>query len=154
MSAHLARLIATWFGVGYLPKMPGTWGSLAALFLGVPILLQPRGAALLLAGSLLVFVVGIWASQSYARATGNKDPGEVVVDEVAGQWLALIAASAYDPLTLILAFALFRLFDILKPWPIGMLDRRLTGGLGIMLDDMVAGAFAAMVLYGVRHVLA
>ncbi|RIK94469.1 MAG: phosphatidylglycerophosphatase A [Proteobacteria bacterium] len=150
----MARLIATWFGVGRLPKAPGTWGSLAALFLGVPILLQPHGAALLLTGSLIVFAVGIWAARTYAQSIGVKDPKEVVVDEVAGQWLALTVANPYDPLTLILAFALFRLFDILKPWPISVLDRRLPGGLGIMADDMAAGGVAALALYGVRHVLA
>jgi phosphatidylglycerophosphatase A len=138
-------LIATWFGVGLIPGAPGTWGSLAALPCAAG--LQLLGGPWLLAGATgLVSLAGLWASGRYAAALATGDPGVVVVDEVAGQWLALL------PLPLDLwwfaaAFVLFRLFDIAKPWPIGWLDRRLSGGLGIMADDLAAGVAAGALAY-------
>ena len=137
-------LIATWFGSGLLPKAPGTWGSLAALpFAWV---IQAFGGQLALAiAALIAFAVGLWASERMAGDLGIKDPGAVVIDEVAGQWLAL----AFVPLTIwsyLAGFVLFRLADITKPWPVSLVDRRLGGGLGIMLDDMIAGAYAGLAL--------
>ena len=140
-----AFLLATWFGCGLLPKAPGTWGSIAAL----PIV---WGTALMAGSSgivLFVFVIslaGIWAAGRYAVAIGRHDPGSVVIDEVAGQALALVAV-APDPLVYGFAFVLFRLFDILKPWPISWADRKIPGGLGIMLDDILAGAACAPLVW-------
>jgi phosphatidylglycerophosphatase A len=138
-------LIATWFGVGLIRGAPGTWGSLAALPCAAGLYLL--GGPWLLAGATgLVALAGLWASGRYAAALASADPGAVVVDEVAGQWLALL------PLPLDLwwyaaAFALFRLFDIAKPWPVGWLDRNLAGGPGIMADDLAAGALAGALAY-------
>ena len=138
-------LIATWFGVGLIRRAPGTWGSLAALPCAAG--LHLLGGPWLLAGATgLVALAGVWASGRYAAALASGDPGAVVVDEVAGQWLALL------PLPLDLwwyaaAFALFRLFDIAKPWPIGWLDKNLHGGRGIMADDLAAGLAAGALAY-------
>lgn len=144
-------MLATWFGAGLLPKAPGTWGSLAALPFGLA-LTWLGGPWLLLAGAALAFLVGIWAGGRYARERGREDPGAVVIDEVAGQWIALIPA-LLDPRLIVLAFVAFRLFDIAKPWPIGLLDRGLKGGLGIMADDALAGACAAAVVWAAAEFL-
>ncbi len=139
---HPASLIATWFGCGLIRPAPGTWGSLAALPFAAG-LVWLGGPWLLAAAAGLLFLAGIWAGGRYADALELGDPGPVVVDEVAGQWLALVPL----PLELgwyALAFVLFRLLDIAKPWPIGWLDRSLKGGLGIMADDMAAGLLAGL----------
>ena len=140
-----ASLIATFFGSGLLPKAPGTWGSLAALPVGAA-LLWAGGPILLGAGALLIAILGIWASAEHARLIGRDDPGEIVIDEVAGQWLALLPASLAWP-DVAAAFLLFRLADIFKPWPASWADRSLHGGLGIMADDLIAGVYAALALY-------
>lgn len=149
--SHPAAWLATWFGCGLLPAAPGSWGSLAALPLAW-LLLWLGGAWALLAGAGIVFLVGWWASEVYAKALGGKDPREVVVDEVAGQFIALLPA-ALAPLPFAVGFLLFRLFDIVKPWPIRRLEN-LPGGLGIMADDLLAGIYAALVLLAGEHFLA
>jgi phosphatidylglycerophosphatase A len=141
--------LATWFGAGLIPKAPGTWGSLAALpfawvFLHFGNIWWLAGAA------LVVFLVGWWASHVYVTSTGQADPGAVVIDEVAGQWLALLPASPAVWWHWVLGFALFRFFDILKPWPVGWADRRLKGGFGVMIDDVIAGVLAGVLLYLLR----
>ena len=143
--SHPATLIATWFGSGLLPKGPGTWGSLAALPFAWIIAIA-GGPWLLAAAALLVFAVGLWASHRYAEALGEADPGSVVVDEVVGQWIALLPV-ALSPAHYAIAFIAFRFFDILKPWPVNLLDRRLKGALGIMADDVMAGFYAAAVTF-------
>lgn len=141
---HPAHLAATWFGCGLLPKAPGTWGSLAALPFAWG-LSKLGGWPVLLAASLLCFLAGWWASAVYVRHTGVDDPSEVVIDEVAGQWLVLAAAPA-DPLLYAIGFALFRVLDITKPWPARWADRHVHGGLGVMLDDMLAAAYGAAII--------
>lgn len=146
--AHPAALIATWFGVGLLPRMPGTWGSLAALPLAWVIAVA--GGPWLLAGaSALVFVLGCWAAGVYAEASGAADPQSIVVDEVAAQWLVL-AAVPLDPAWYAAGFVFFRAADILKPWPVGWLDAHVQGGFGIMLDDAAAAAYALAGLWFLR----
>jgi phosphatidylglycerophosphatase A len=140
---RFATLIATWFGSGYLPKAPGTWGSLAALPFGWVILTVLPGALPLLAASIVLLFVGVWASSLHSDMLGTHDAGEIVVDEVVGQWIVL-AIAPFSPLGWLVAFLLFRFFDVLKPWPISWIDARVTGGWGIMLDDVVAGLFAAI----------
>lgn len=137
----LARLIASGFGSGYAPKAPGTVGSLAALALGWGLLHGPAWA--LPAAILLACVAGWWA---IGAAGGADDPGWVVIDEFAGQWIALLPLSHPSPLGLLAAFVLFRLLDITKPGPIGWADRQ-HGPLGVMADDVVAGGIAAVVLW-------
>lgn len=144
-----AVLIATGFGSGYLPKAPGTWGSLLAALLAWPIALAGGGAALV-AGAVLATVVGIWATKAYMARTGEQDPGAVVIDEVAGQWLTL-AVCPLDPLWWVAGFCAFRLFDITKPFPARWVDRNMHGPFGVMLDDLVAGGYAAMALYALSR---
>lgn len=143
-SWHPAFLAATWFGCGLLPKAPGTWGSAAALPFAWA-LYRLGGSWALLAASGLCFLIGWWASAIYVRRTGAADPSEVVIDEVAGQWLVLAAAPA-DPLLYAVGFLLFRVLDIWKPWPASWADRHVKGGLGVMLDDMLAAAYGALIL--------
>ena len=141
---HPAALIATWLGSGLLPKIPGTWGSLAALPFAYGLALL-GGPWLLAIAAVLVFAIGVWASEVYARRHGLEDPGAVVVDEVAGQWLTLVPVALHLEYYL-LAFLLFRFFDIVKPWPVSWADRKLKGGFGIMADDVIAAFYALAVL--------
>ena len=143
-------VLATWFWSGRLPAAPGTWGSFAALPFAW-VLMASGGLAALLAATAAVFAVGVWVSDAYTRGSGNDDPGEVVIDEVAGQWLSLAPFAALEAATPTLmqmgiGFALFRLFDILKPWPVGLVERRLKGGLGIMADDILAALYAILAI--------
>ena len=139
-----ATLIATCFGAGRLPVAPGTWASAIAAVLAWPLVAVFGPAALGLAAAL-AFAAGWWAAGVHAQAAGVTDPREVVIDEVAGQWIALL----FVPRTLAAyaaAFLLFRLFDIYKPWPVNWADRKLPGGFGIMADDILAGLYALAVL--------
>lgn len=137
---HPATLVATWFGAGLLPAAPGSWGSLAALPVAWLILAfgSPR---LLLLAALLALLSGWWAVAHYKRFSAVKDPKEVVIDEVSGQWLTLLFAEPSVWWHWPLGFLLFRLFDIAKPWPANLIDRRNTA-LAVMADDTVAGLYA------------
>ena len=137
---HPSVLLATWFGVGLIPVAPGTFGSLAALPFAW-VMLEYGSVWLLLLATVVAFAIGCWASGRYAMAAADSDPGAVVIDEVAGQWLAL-ALAAPDLGQFALAFVLFRLFDVLKPWPVGWAERRFAGGFGIMIDDIAAALYA------------
>ena len=149
---HPAFWLATWFGAGLMPKAPGTWGSLAALPCAWIILICPSPLALPLA-TLLVFGLGLWSSGIYLKKTAIHDPSSVVIDEVAGQWLALLPLGhVISPLQWLLAFALFRLFDVWKPWPIRLADRKIPGAFGVMFDDILAGGAASIIMMGVAHV--
>jgi phosphatidylglycerophosphatase A len=140
-------VIATWFGCGYAPVGPGTVGSLASVLLAV--LLQrifgPVRWPLMLVTGLLLFP-GIWASTKAARYLRTKDPGMVVVDEVLGQWVTLLAVPVLTWKAVAVGFLLFRLFDIWKPWPVRRLER-FPDGIGIVADDLAAGAYGALILY-------
>ncbi|HTS64276.1 MAG TPA: phosphatidylglycerophosphatase A [Candidatus Acidoferrales bacterium] len=145
--SKLAVLLATWFGCGYSPAAPGTAGSLAALALGV-VLHEFLGLAgwhfLVLAAILLI--PAVWAAGVTANLKGLKDPQIVVIDEVIGQWIALAGARHLNWAGYIAALALFRLFDVWKPPPVRQLEA-LPGGLGINADDVMAGIYAALVLF-------
>ncbi|MDP6485737.1 MAG: phosphatidylglycerophosphatase A [Alphaproteobacteria bacterium] len=140
-----AVLLATWFGSGLIRKAPGTWGSLAALPCAW-LVVRDFGTWGLTAAIVLVFLCGWWAASRIEAKTGTSDPQYIVIDEVAGQGLALL----FVPLDLYLylvGFLLFRFFDILKPWPLHAMETRLKGGLGVMADDLAAGAYTALLLY-------
>jgi phosphatidylglycerophosphatase A len=135
--------IATGAYSGYLPKAPGTWGSLVGLLLFY--LLQFLGLGIYLAVVAALLIVGTFAAGEAEKIMNNKDPGLVVIDEIVGMLITMIAVPL-TPLTLILGFCLFRFFDILKPFPIRLVDQRFHGGLGIMLDDIIAGVFSLAIL--------
>jgi phosphatidylglycerophosphatase A len=143
---RFAVTLATWFGCGYFPWGPGTAGSLAAVLIAAALHSWFGVGRSGLAVLVLVFVLpGIWASTRTARILNTEDPGLVVVDEVLGQWLTLLGASTLNWKTFLAGFLLFRLFDIWKPWPIRRLEN-LPEGTGIVVDDLGAGAYGAIVL--------
>ena len=142
-------LLATWFGSGLFRWAPGTMGSIAALLCGVA-LLDFFSVEVFLLSTLICTLLGFFVSQRYAQAHENKDPGEVVIDEVSGLWIAmcfLLPDELLSPFYFGIVFLLFRAFDILKPWPISWADRRLPGGAGIMMDDIIAGMMAGGCAY-------
>jgi phosphatidylglycerophosphatase A len=146
---HPAALLATWFGAGLLPRAPGTWGSLAALPFAW-FIRDGFGVVGLAVAAAGLFVIGLWAASVYVRRGGEADPGAVVIDEVAGQWLVLVAVP--PNLALYAAgFVLFRIADIFKPWPASWIDRTLKGGLGVMLDDTAAALYAGAALYALSR---
>jgi phosphatidylglycerophosphatase A len=139
---YAALAFATW-GVGYLPLMPGTFGSLV----GIGVFLLLRSLAFQVFGVVVVTGLGIWAATRTERILRTKDPGKVVVDEVAGQMIALVPVSVFGFgwVWIIVSFILFRLFDIFKPYPARRFEA-LRSGLGIMADDLVAGVYAAVIV--------
>jgi phosphatidylglycerophosphatase A len=146
---HPAALLATWFGVGLLPKAPGTWGSLAALPFAW-FIRDGFGAVGLAVAAAGFFVVGLWAASVYIHRAGEADPGAVVIDEVAGQWLVLVMVPP-DLVLYAAGFVLFRIADIFKPWPASWIDRTVKGGLGVMLDDTAAALYAGVALYALSR---
>lgn len=147
---YLALSIAT-CGVGYLPLMPGTFGSLLAVGIFLLLVRALAGNALVAVVLALIVAVtfaGIWAGSRVEQLFGRKDPGKVVVDEVAGQLIALFPLTFFAQWStgiVIVSFILFRFFDIVKPYPANRLQE-LDGGIGIMFDDLVAGVYGAVVV--------
>ncbi|MBU3003229.1 phosphatidylglycerophosphatase A family protein [Paraglaciecola arctica] len=139
------HFLALGFGSGLAAKMPGTFGTLAALPL-VVLLSHYASFSIYLGVTILVSVAGIWICGKAADDMKVHDDSSIVWDEVAGMLITMIAV----PLswqTLAIGFVLFRFFDILKPWPISYLDKHVHGGFGIMIDDVLAGVFALCVLH-------
>jgi phosphatidylglycerophosphatase A len=143
----LRLLIASCFGIGRFPIAPGTFGSMVGLAL-FWLLALAAGWPGTLAGMLGVTLLGFWSAGTAEQLYGEKDPGEVVIDEVAGQMLTMLFLTP-TPRLLITAFLLFRLLDIVKPFPARRLER-LPGGSGIMADDLVAGLYGNLLLHVVR----
>ena len=136
-------LIATGCYSGYLPKAPGTWGSIVGLFIfSLLHTLNISTYLIILAG---LFLVGTFAAGEAEKIMDHKDPGLVVIDEIVGMLITMIAVPV-TPLTMALGFILFRIFDIAKPFPVGLIDQRFHGGLGIMLDDVMAGIYSLVIL--------
>jgi len=142
----VAHVLAVWFGCGHLPA-PGTMGTLGALPLYL--LVRPYGLGALAATALAITLIGLWAADVVERRLGRKDPQIVCIDEVAGVLITLLAAP-WTSRGMWVAFVLFRVFDQWKPWPARRAER-LGGGAGVMLDDVVAGIWGALVL-GVARV--
>jgi phosphatidylglycerophosphatase A len=141
------RAIATWFGCGYSPFAPGTAGSLAAV--AIAIIVEKYAGWCTGYFALLAVVwlpLAVWTAHDVAVRTALKDPSVVVVDEVVGQWIALAGATVLNWKSWLGAFLLFRLFDIWKPPPVRQLEA-LPGGFGIVADDVMAGIYAALVLF-------
>src|SRR5690348_15120810 len=144
---RLPFLLATWFGCGRSRYAPGTAGSLAAVLIGVALhqFAGVTGWGFMVLAAALAWPA-VWSAGVVARISKVEDPGFVVVDEVLGQWIALGAARPFNWITCVLAFVLFRLFDIWKPPPVRQLEG-LPGGLGINADDAMAGVYAALVIW-------
>lgn len=136
-------LIATGFYSGYLPKAPGTWGSLVGLLL--VFLLNYFSLPVYLTVTVFLFMIGTFSAGEAEKILDNHDPGIVVIDEIVGMLIAMIAVPL-SPLTMLLGFFLFRVFDIVKPFPVNIFDQRFHGGLGIMLDDVMAGIYSLLSL--------
>jgi len=148
----MSNWIATLAGTGRLPVAPGTWGSLVGLLTGIAILLASNLIILMIC-TLVFTLIGWLATAQATKGKEDHDPSEIVIDELVGQWVALFPLAQglwftlgpdwFGPLiSVMLPFALFRLFDILKPWPVSWADRQPTA-LGVMMDDLIAGAMAA-----------
>jgi len=162
---NLNRLFITFFGTGLSPKAPGTVGSFAALLAGMGILsIFPMQTLFML--TLAVTIIGIFEINKYEKATGIHDDKSIVIDEVSGMWIAMMFAlsstqSMHFPYAhesaLLLSFATFRLFDIWKPSTIGVIDRKVGGGLGVMGDDVLAGVagglLSIVILMGLDRML-
>lgn len=135
--------LATGFYVGNVPFAPGTFGTI----LGLPLCFALAGLRFPLAigGTVLFIVAAVWIANGAEKLLGKKDPGSVVIDEVAGMAVTL-AGLPFNLITALVGFIVFRILDILKPFPIRNLDKRISGGLGIVLDDVVAGIFANLLL--------
>jgi phosphatidylglycerophosphatase A len=147
IGTRLAILIATAMGAGYSPVAPGTAGSLVALLILWLVPFSRPGLVLFL---VIVTLAGTWAAHVAEEALGTKDPGAIVIDEVAGMTLAVVALPLpFTASALALGFVLFRVFDVVKPFPAGR-AQSLPGGFGVMVDDLVAGLYALLVLLAVR----
>jgi len=149
---HPAAIAATWGWSALLPGAPGTWGSLFTLPFAW-LIADRWGPNALFAAAAAAFLIGLWASARYLRSSTSKDPGTIVIDETAGQFLAL----ALVPVELwwyAAGFILFRIADIFKPWPASWADRSLSGALGVMTDDIFAAVYVLVVLYGAHLLLA
>jgi phosphatidylglycerophosphatase A len=157
-----STIVATVFGIGYFDVAPGTIMSAVATPLALLIGIR-AGTMSIIGASLIAFTIGVYACADHMRQTGrHDDPSECVIDELAGQWLAcafaglsfggLVPVSGSPLPAFILAFALFRLFDIWKPWPVSWAET-LKGGVGVMLDDMVAGLMAGVLVVAARFFL-
>lgn len=144
-------LLAFGFGTGLAPKAPGTFGTIVGVLLFIPAHHLPF--VWYITGVGLLFVLGIWLCDETTRELGIHDHPGIVWDEVIGFLITMVAAPG-GWLWIVVGFILFRLFDIFKPWPIGAVDRRVTGGIGIMLDDALAGLYGLVtlqVLYWTTH---
>jgi len=146
MSNRIALHLATLGPIGHLPKMPGTWGSLTSALVA-PWLFLPFSMPIRAGILILVFILGCWAATGAEKELGASDPGCVIIDELFGQWLAMLPFAALSGWQLAAAFALFRVFDILKPWPIKNAEHAFPRGLGVMVDDGIAGIYAGAVLF-------
>lgn len=141
---RLLMFIATGAGSGRLPVAPGTWGSAVGVLLW---LFLSRLTPLAYLGVIgVLFILGVFCAGAAEKILDQADPSIVVIDEIVGQLIALSLVPA-NPLAILAGFILFRLFDILKPFPVGWIDQHLHGGLGIMLDDVVAGLYALLALH-------
>lgn len=142
------HFLAFGFGSGLAPFAPGTFGTLMA----IPLywLMQFQSLAVYLSIVLVVCIVGIWICDKSSEMLGVHDHSGIVWDEFAGFFITMIAAPK-GWLWILIGFLLFRLFDVLKPWPISILDKKMQGGLGIMIDDIVAGIFALVCLQLINH---
>ena len=153
----MSHLIATFFYIGHLRPAPGTWGSLAALLLGY-VIVQTAGVLGLCMGIMITCIMGWGATAAQTKGKDDHDPSEIVIDEVVGQWIAILPIAMWPHAYEIsiwywfLAFAGFRMFDIIKPGLVGWADRQVSP-IGVMLDDIIAGLMTAAAIILVMVIL-
>jgi phosphatidylglycerophosphatase A len=154
---RFAYALATGLGAGFVPIAPGTLGALegVAIYVAIHALTAGQSTSLVTLAiiNIVLFALGVWASNRTCEKTGIKDPGIIVIDEVSGQLISLMPLALLPSLSIVgvaIGFVLFRLFDIFKPYPIRKLER-LPGGLGVMADDALAGAYAAILVWMCVH---
>lgn len=142
--------LAVGLGSGLMRPAPGTWGSLFGLLLGYGLIKAGMNVWLFMSFIITVTLIGNYVIEQIEKASGVHDAPEIVIDEVAGIWIAMLPIFhiANIEALLIAAFVLFRIFDIWKPYPIGWLDRKVSGGFGVMVDDLVAGVYALVCIEG------
>jgi len=145
---HPALFLGFGLGSGLIKPGPGTWGTLLGTLLFIPLLLWNETAAWIL--FILSVVFGSWICGRAAEIVGVHDHGGIVWDEFSGIWLVLLFLPEQSPLMWVMAFIAFRVFDIFKPWPISWADSKVEGGLGIMLDDWLAGLMAIGIIWGIN----
>jgi phosphatidylglycerophosphatase A len=147
---NLNTIFVSVFGIGFIPIASGTFGSLAGLIIGYALNLINYNLFFIMIP--ILFILGVIASNKYQKLTGEKDSSVIVVDEVVGQLIAMMFVM--DNLILVfISFIIFRIFDIFKPWPASYADTKMSGGLGVMLDDVFAGIYAAILIYLIRYLI-
>ena len=147
---NLNTIFVSVFGIGFIPIASGTFGSLAGLIIGYALNLINYNLFFIMIP--ILFILGVIASNKYQKLTGEKDSSVIVVDEVVGQLIAMMFVM--DNLILVfISFIIFRIFDIFKPWPASYADTKMSGGLGVMLDDVFAGIYAAILICLVRYLI-
>ena len=150
LKINFSTIFVSVFGIGFIPIASGTFGSLAGLLIGYILYLINFNLFFIIIP--LLFIFGVIASNIYQKQTGEKDSSVIVIDEVVGQLIAMIFV--VDNLILVLcSFIIFRIFDIFKPWPASYADKKMDGGLGVMLDDVFAGIYAAILIYLIGYII-
>jgi phosphatidylglycerophosphatase A len=147
--SRIALVVATFLGAGLSPKAPGTVGSLASLVIWAPLCLLDVSSWLRVALAIVLFIAGTLAAEHIVKRGGREDPQIVVMDEVVGMGLTLACTHTWAGV--VVGTLLFRLFDIVKPWPVSLADRRIKGGFGVMFDDVLAAGYAGLALTGLEH---
>lgn len=145
-----ATALATLGPIGHFPKAPGTWGSLASV-IAAPWLFLQFPVTFRIVILIAVLAIGTWACGRAEKVIGKKDPGCVIIDELFGQWLTLLFFGTMPIWLLCIGFILFRAFDIFKPWPVKWAETAFPGGLGVMIDDGVAGLYAMACLHLIAY---
>ena len=147
---NLNTMFVSVFGIGFIPFASGTFGSLAGLIIGYALNLINYNLFFIIIPML--FILGVIASNTYQKQTGEKDSSVIVIDEVVGQLIAMMFVMDNYVLVFI-SFIIFRLFDIYKPWPASYADKKMTGGFGVMLDDVFAGIYTAIFIFLISYLL-
>jgi len=148
-----SAVVSTVFGIGYFPQAQGTIMSAITVPLAILLAVKGGGGIVVAGAAIIVLVIGILSCSEHVRETGNPDPSECVIDELAGQLLAssFVAFAPFSLPAFFLSFALFRLFDIWKPWPVYLAETKLHSGLAVMMDDIVAGLMAGVLAFAVHY---
>lgn len=146
-----AVIIATGFGSGRLSPAPGTWGTLVAWLIGA-YLMHIQGKPAIFLAALAAIAIGWWAIERWEIKSGDHDSGMIVIDEWAGIWLTMLFCSSHW-LSFLAALILFRIFDIAKPFPVNWLDKNVQGPAGVMLDDLMAGLYAGLCVWGLTWII-